>query len=48
MARFGRRRRTGGSRWEEDNALALNPGPFLAIGALAALLAGLAVLFWLL
>ena len=48
MARMGRRRRTRATRWEEDNALALNPGPFLALGALVVLLAGLAVVLWLL
>ncbi len=47
MGRMGRRRRTRETRWEEDNALALNPGPFLALGALVTLLAGLAVLLWL-
>lgn len=47
MGRMGRRRRTRETRWEEDNALTLNPGPFVALGALVALLAGLAVLLWL-
>jgi prepilin signal peptidase PulO-like enzyme (type II secretory pathway) len=47
MARIRRGRRTDRTRWEADNRLALNPGPFLAIGALVALLAGLAVLLWL-
>ena len=44
---MGRRRRTRETRWEEDNALTVNPGPFLALGALVAVLAGLAVLLWL-
>jgi hypothetical protein len=47
MARMRRRRRPRETRWEEDNALTLNPGPFLALGALVMLLAGLAVLLWL-
>jgi hypothetical protein len=47
MARIRGGRRTDRTRWEADNRLALNPGPFLAIGAFVALLAGLAVLLWL-
>jgi hypothetical protein len=48
MARIGRRRRGTETRWEADNRLALNPGPFLALGALVAVLGGLAALLWLL
>jgi hypothetical protein len=44
MARIGRRRRTRETRWDAENRLVLNPGPFLALGALVALLVGLAVL----
>lgn len=44
MARIGRRRRGGETRWEADNRLVLNPGPILALGGLAAVLVGLAVL----
>jgi hypothetical protein len=35
------RRRT---RWEEDNEIPLNPGAFLAVGAVLLALVGLAVL----
>ena len=42
------RRRTGESRWEEDNRLEANPAAYVAVGGLVALLAGLALLIWLL
>jgi hypothetical protein len=48
MARIRRRRRAAETRWEADNRLAVNPGPFVALGAFVALVAGLAVLLWLL
>jgi hypothetical protein len=44
MARIGRRRRTRETRWDAENRLVLNPGPFLALGGLVAVLVGLAVL----
>ena len=42
------RRRTGESRWDEDNRLEANPAAYLAVGGLIAALAGLALLIWLL
>ncbi len=44
---FGRRR-TSGTRWDEDNRLALNPWAFVTVGLLVGAIVGLAVLIWLL
>jgi hypothetical protein len=42
------RRRSGRTRWDEDNRLVLNPWAFAAAGALVGGIAGLALLIWLL
>ncbi len=42
------RRRTRGTRWDEDNRLVFNPGPLLAIVAVAGAIVGLALLLMLL
>jgi len=42
------RRRSRESRWEADNRLEANPGAYLAIAGVVAVLAGLALLIWLL
>ena len=44
---FGRRR-TSGTRWDEDNRLVLNPWAFLTVGLLVGAIVGLALLIWLL
>ncbi len=36
-----------GTRWDEDNRVALNPWAFVVVGGLIGLLVGLGVLFWL-
>ncbi len=42
------RRRTHGTRWDEDNRLVFNPGPLLVIAAVTAAIVGLALLLTLL
>ena len=43
-----RRRKREQTRWEEDNALALNPAAFIAVALLVGALVGLGLLLWLL
>ncbi len=38
------RERGGGSRWDEDNRLYVNPWAFIAVAGLVAAIAGLAIL----
>ncbi|MBD0289675.1 MAG: hypothetical protein ICV74_00355 [Thermoleophilia bacterium] len=44
---FGRRR-TRGTRWDQDNRLVFNPAPLLVIAAVTAAIVGLALLLTLL